>query len=148
WQQQSELVFEKVRALDGKLCGAIMGGLLLIYLFYVYCCMLICQKANHEPGMMIWFPFFQFVPLLRAARMSAAWIVSFILVVPFILFFIIWSFKISEARGKSPLTALCLIFPPTSFLAFLYLAFSSRRTPTRAERQDKRAAEIMTLETA
>src|SRR4029077_17045262 len=45
WKEQSAVVLEKARAIDNKLCGAIMGGALLIYLFWCYCCILICQKA-------------------------------------------------------------------------------------------------------
>jgi len=42
------IIFEKARAIDSKLCGAIMGGTLLVYLFYCYCCLLICQKVKHD----------------------------------------------------------------------------------------------------
>src|SRR6267378_1299188 len=70
WQQQFATAFEKVRTLDSKLCGAFLGGILLIHLLFCYCCLLICQKAGQEPGMLIWLPILQVFPLLRAARMS------------------------------------------------------------------------------
>jgi hypothetical protein len=37
---------------------------------------------------------------------------------------IVWSVKICGSRGKGAFTMLCLIFPLTYPLAFLYLAFS------------------------
>jgi len=39
--------------------------------------------------------------------------------------FIIWSFKIVDARGKSVWVAIALLLPGVSLIAFLYLAFSS-----------------------
>src|SRR5438874_148767 len=69
-REQSAVVIDKARSIDRKLCGAVMGGLMLIYLLFCYCCLLICQKAGHEPGLLIWIPIFQAIPLLRAARMS------------------------------------------------------------------------------
>jgi hypothetical protein len=37
---------------------------------------------------------------------------------------IIWCFKISSARGKSPLVGVMLLLPGLNVLALLYLAFS------------------------
>src|ERR1041384_965485 len=102
WKQQSAVVLEKARALDNKLCGAILGGVLLIYLFNSFCYMLICRKANSEPGLLVWLPFFQVFPLLRAARMSALWVVASVFVLPGIIGGVMWCFKIAEARGKNP----------------------------------------------
>lgn len=199
WKEQSAVVLEKARALDRKLCGAILGGALLIYLFFSFCCMLICRKAGSEPGLLIWLPVLQFLPLVRAARMSPVWFVMhiFVIVAPFTallmppllvlgclvfaLFltlllcigFIIWSFKIARARGKSPLVGFCLILPlfdvpvagalaalappllglssllpVVSFLTFLYLAFSDRVPEPAVPKEDNRTSRLMTLETA
>lgn len=137
WKEQSAIVMEKARTLDRKLCGAILGGTLLMYLFFSFCCMLICRKAGTEPGMLVWMPMLQILPLLRAARMSPIWFVIhvFVVVAPFaaimmppvvafgcVVFalfltlplgigFIIWAFKIASARGKSSLLGFCLILP-------------------------------------
>jgi hypothetical protein len=199
WKEQSVVVLEKARALDRKLCGAILGAGLLLYLFFAFCCMLICRKAGTEPGMLIWFPLFQLLPLLRAARMSPVWFVMhvFVMVAPFATFlmpppfalgcllfvlfltfplciaFIIWSFKIASARGKSPLVGFCLmlplfdvpaagalaalappliglssLLPVVSLLTFLYLAFSDGVPAEPIAKEDKRTAHLMTLETA
>lgn len=148
WHEQSAIVFERVRALDHKLCGAILGGLLLLHLCFCFCCMLICQKAGKEPGILIWLPLLQIFPLLRAAGMSAFWAIAYLLVVPGIIAQIIWCFKIASARGKSPLVGFSLLLPVISFFAFLYLAFSESAAAEPAPKEDKRGSRLMTLETA
>jgi hypothetical protein len=145
-QEQSAIVFEKVRALDRKLCGAIMGGILLIHLLFSYCCLLICQKAKQEPGMLIWVPVLQAFPLLRAARMSPVWFFGSILILPAIIGSVMWCFKIARARGKSSVVGFFLLLPGISLLAFFYLAFADK-VPVPAVKEDRRGSELMTLET-
>jgi len=115
----------------------------VVYLFFCFCAMLVCQKAGHPPGVLIWIPILQLVPLVRAADMSPAWVVAFLIPFVNIVAHIVWSFNIAKARGKGGLTGLFLVFPVTSFFAFLYLALSNgvpkREAPT---------VEIMTLEAA
>jgi hypothetical protein len=41
------------------------------------------------------------------------------------LSFIVWNFRIVDARGKSVWVAIALLLPGVSLIAFLYLAFSS-----------------------
>jgi hypothetical protein len=146
WEEQSAVILEKARALDRRLCGALMGGALLIYLFYSYCCMLICQKAGQEPSMLIWLPIFKMLPLLRAAGMSPFYFLSYALLATSPITHIRWCFKIAGARGKSGWTGFWLALPPTFIFAFLYLAFSAGVEPA-AEQEDKRTARLMTLET-
>ncbi len=120
------------------------GGLVIVlYLLFSFCAMLICQKAGHPPGALIWIPILQLIPLVRAAQMSPAWVIAFMIPLLNIVAHIVWSFNIAKARGKSTLTGLFLVLPVTSFFAFLYLALSNgvakKETPT---------VEIMTLEAA
>jgi len=103
---------------------AAAGITLVIYLFHCYCFMLICAKAGHPPGPLIWIPLLQFFPLLRAAGMAPWWFLASLLPLLNLVAFILWSVKIAKARGKSGWTAFFLILPLTSFLAILYLAFS------------------------
>jgi hypothetical protein len=147
WRETSAVVLEKARAIDNKLCGAIMGGVLLIYLFFCYCCLLICQKAGHEPGLLIWIPLFQMIPLLRAARMSAWWILTYLLPVIGLITGIVWCFKIAHARGKSPLVGFSLLLPVISFFTFLYLAFADKVPAPAPPKEDNRTDHLMTLET-
>lgn len=113
----------------------------LSYFFFCYTAKLICQKAGAKPGALIWLPIVSVFPLLRAARLPG-WSAAIFLVTPLVslvsqnqwaalgasvlvlLFMVVWSFRIVHARGKGILTALCLIFPVTSPMAWLYLAYS------------------------
>ena len=123
-----------------------MGAVLLIYLFYSYCCMLNCQKTGQEPSVLIWLPIFKMLPLLRAAGMSLFYFISYALLATSPITHIRWCFKIANARGKSGWTGFWLALPPTFIFAFLYLAFSAGVEP-EAEKEDKRTARLMTLET-
>jgi hypothetical protein len=95
-----------------------------IYLFFCYCCLLICTKSGAEPGILIWVPVLQLLPLLRAARMSGWWFLLWLVPVVNVIAQVIWCFKIATARGKGVFTAILLLLPLTSIFAFLYLAFS------------------------
>lgn len=167
WDEQSAIVLEKARSLDSKLCGALMGGALLIYLLYSYCFVLICEKTRQKPTMLVWVPIFQLIPLLRAAGMSAGWfLLSCTPLTP-----TIWSFKIANALGKSPAIGLLLwpaliapfalfylpfsglapdwywlALPAAQFLAFVYLGFSEGAAPSTQKTRPR--SELMTLETA
>jgi hypothetical protein len=115
----------------------------LIYLFGCHCCALICRKAGYEPSGLVWVPILQCYSLLRAAEMSAAWML--LLFVPILNFlpYVIWCSKIAKARSKGILTFICLVVPVINLLAFLYLAFSDSSPKT----QD-RASTTLTLEAA
>jgi hypothetical protein len=140
----------------GKLSGAafkqfasstlvlsVLGALLLVYLFHCYCFKLICQKAGHPPGILVWLPVAQWFPLLRAAGMSAWWFVASLLPFLNIAAFVLWCVKIAKARGKSGWVAFFLILPLTSFPAILYLAFSDENAE-----KDGEEPQVMTLQTA
>jgi hypothetical protein len=102
----------------------IVAFVLGIYLFFCRCLKLICLKTGNDPGILIWFPIAQMVPLLRAAGMPGWWLLGFFVPVVNIVVQIIWCFKIAKARGKSIWAAIGLLFPITNIAALLYLAFS------------------------
>ena len=101
-----------------------LASLPLIYFFFCYTARMVCKKAGLEPGFMIWLPILSLIPLLRAAKLSP-WL-FLVMLVPIVnlLVGVIWCFRIARARGKGLLTTLGLICPPTSPLAWLYLAYS------------------------
>jgi hypothetical protein len=127
-----------------------LAACLLFYIFYIILVRLICQKAGCPAGWWVWVPFpvLQRYALLKAAGMSWWWIgatvalniaagfesvrsspaVALGVVVAWVALFIaehvIWSVKISKARGKGIGMTICLIFPLTLPFAFIYLAFS------------------------
>jgi hypothetical protein len=55
--------------------GGLIGGLVVlvlsvgVYAFFCYCGKLICEKAGHQPGVLIWIPIVQFIPLLTVAKL-------------------------------------------------------------------------------
>ncbi len=130
--------------LNWRVLLAAVGVLFAIWLFFSWCCALICRKAGSEPGVLVWLPILQIFPLLKAAGMSGWWFLGLFVPLLNIVAQILWAVKITQARGKSMLVAILLILPPTSVFAFLYLAFSNG---ARDEKEDKRI-EIMTLEAA
>ena len=110
-----------------------LGILVVAFLFFSYTSMLICRKAGMEPGALVWVPVFQLIPLLRAAGMSGWWLLGLFVPVLGLVLQIIWCFKISAARGKGVVTAICLVLPLTGFFAWVYLAFSEAGAATEAE---------------
>jgi hypothetical protein len=124
-----------------------LGIVLVFYLFWCYCCARICEKAGHPGGFLVWLPVLQLFPLLRAAGMSGWWFLAFCLPLLNLVGHILWSIRICKARGKGVLCTVFLLLPVTSFLAFLYLAFSGgARFPARTAPKPK--VQMMTLEAA
>ncbi len=107
----------------GGLIGALVGFVLAvgIYVFACYCLKLICEKAGHPPGVLIWIPIVQLVPLLTVAKLPIWFIILiFIPLVGIVVSIYMWV-KICQARGKSGWLVLLGIIP----IIFLpYLAFS------------------------
>ncbi len=123
-----------MRSMGWQILWAVFGILLLGHLFISYCCKLICDKAGTEPGILIWLPFLQWVPLFRAAGMSGWWCLGLLVPILNLVPALMWPFKIAEARGKSVWVAILLLLPFTGFFAFLYLAFSDRVNPPQEQR--------------
>jgi hypothetical protein len=137
WRNHGSASLSKLVFLSqGALIGIFMISLLW-YLFNCYCGMLICQKAGRQPGVLVWLPILQTIPLLRAAGMSPIWLVTFFIpvvnVITILLCYVMWSFNICKARGKSPLLGVFLLLPVTSILTFIYLAFSGSAKPEAPE---------------
>lgn len=124
------LALEKLKELKKyqpsmTVAGFILSTLLIMYLFGCYCLRLICVKAGHPPGFLIWIPLLQMIPAFRAAGMSGWWFLALFVPLLNLVAQIIWCFKITSARGKSIWVAILLLLPVFSLFAFLYLAFSS-----------------------
>lgn len=162
--------------LTAGLLLSVAGGLMAVYLFYCYCCLLICRKAGEKAGVLVWVPILQLVPMLRAARMPGWWFFMFFVPVVNLVGHVSLCLKLAQARGKSLGVGLLLVLPaigglllvaiPSRFLAlwylelsvfvaslfflsllgFLYLAFS--HGPAAQPIKAPKHTEIMTLETA
>ena len=133
-----------VEELSPKGLLVVVAILLALYLFHSYCCLLICAKAGSPPGALVWVPLLQLFPLLKAAAMPLWWFVVFLVPGLNVIAHIVLCIKLAQARRKTFLVALLLIFPLSSPFAAAYLAFSGGRP----RRKDDRRIEIMTLETA
>jgi hypothetical protein len=142
WQSRAPSQFATITWSPSALL-ILASSLLLLYVMFSYCGMLICTKAGHEPGALIWIPVLQLIPLLRAAGMSGAWFLAYFVPGLNLIGHILWSFKIAQARGKSPFVGVLLLFPVTNILGYLYLALSNG-----AVKKEGSAVEIMTLEAA
>ena len=129
--------------LRGGFMLTLCGSIVLLYLLISYCGGLICQKTGHPAGVLVWIPVLQLIPLLRAAGMSPAWLVAFLVPILNVVAQIVWSVNIAKARGKSGWVAFFLVVPATSIFAYLYLALSNG-----APKKERPVVEIMTLETA
>jgi hypothetical protein len=128
----------------------LLGLIVLTTGFYIYTSYLfwlICVKTEVPPGILVWLPFLQLLPLLRAARMSSRWAVAMILFglgtsfgivqwpqhalwleilggVTMLGVWGIWAIQICRARGKGIVTVILLLVPGMNYFALLYLAGS------------------------
>jgi hypothetical protein len=106
--------------------GGVLGLLALalgLYVFTSYCLKRICLKAGADPGVLIWIPIAQMVPLLRVAQLPALLVLLlFVPIVNFVFILVLWA-KVSSALGKSPWLALLLLLPVLNLLLIPYLAF-------------------------
>ena len=112
-------------ALSRAVVVSVLGGFVLAFLLFSYCAMLICKKTGQKPGILVWLPVAQAVPLLRAAGMPVWWLVVMLVPVVNVVAHVFWCLNISKARGKGIVTAILLMLPGTNLAAFLYLAFSA-----------------------
>jgi hypothetical protein len=95
---------------------------LALYIFACFCMKRICEKCNVQPGILIWIPIVQLVPLLQVAGLPVWTIILFFIpIVGFVMGIVMWA-KICTARGKSALLVIGIIFLPIIFIP--YLAFS------------------------
>jgi uncharacterized membrane protein YhaH (DUF805 family) len=118
----------QVRTAMGKMdtMWVVFAGciLVLLYLFFTFCCQQICRKAGLKPNGFIWLPVLQMIPLLQAARMSGWYFLLLLVPAVGLLVYLFWCINICKARHKSSFVAFLLFLPPTTLFAFLYLAFS------------------------
>lgn len=144
WSSRESALASMAR-IGPKLILAVSGVMLLLHLFYSYCCLLICRKTGKPPGILVWVPVLQLIPMLRAAGMSGWWFLAYFVPLLNLVPTILWPLKIAKARGKSVWVGVLLLLPITNVFAFLYLAFSD----SVADKDDERPEpNIMTLQTA
>jgi hypothetical protein len=120
-------VAEVVKKLDPAALWGILIGWVLCYLFFSFLCRCICRKVAAPPTTLmplVWFPFLKQLPLFQAAGMSPWWILANFFPPAAIVAYVMWSFKVVQARGKHVIFAVMLLLPILHFVSLLYLALS------------------------
>ncbi len=103
---------------------AIVGFSLAVYVFFCFCMKLICEKAGHEPGFLIWIPILNLIPQLKAAKLPVWMIVLFFIpIVNFGIIIYLW-IKLCEARGKPGPLGILIIVPIANLGLICWLAFA------------------------
>ena len=107
--------------------GGVLFSLVIclpVYVFFCFCFKRICEKCGVTPGILIWIPIVNIIPLLEVAKMPA-WMII-LLLIPFVnLVFLVMLFaKICVARGKSPWLVVLIFIPIANLIFIPHLAFS------------------------
>lgn len=133
WESQELLKEFKPEVVYGAL-----GAVFLVYLFFCYCCRLICRKVGQKSVALVWLPIFKHIPLLRAAGISPGWFLTIVLPPVYLIVYIVWCFKIARARGKSAWVGLMMLLPGLNILAFFYLALADKLSAAEAAALNRR----------
>ncbi len=123
---------------SGSPLGAMFGtGFLVVWLvFYVVTCLAlkkICEKCGVQPGVLIWIPILQMIPVFKAGKMNP-WLIL-LLVVPLanLVVLIMVFVNILKTLGQNPLLVILLLIPIVNIIYLLDLGFSgSIRSATAA----------------
>lgn len=114
----------------GSPFGAMFGmGFLVVWLvLYVVVSLAlkkICEKCGVEPGVLIWIPIAQMIPVFRAGKMNP-WLIL-LLIVPLanLVVLIMLFVNILKTLGKNPVMVILLLLPIVNLIYLLYLAFSA-----------------------
>ena len=97
---------------------------LAFYVFYCFCTKRICEKCGVNPGILIWIPIANLIPLLQVAKMPVWMIILFFIPLVGIIIAVMMWVKVCQARGKSGWLVLMLIIPIANLIFLPYLAFS------------------------
>lgn len=103
--------------------AAVFFGL-AVYLFFCFCLKKICEKAGHEPGVLIWIPILNLIPQLTVAKLPIWTIVLFFIPLVNLGIIIYMWIKICEARGKPGPLGILIIVPLANLGLICWLAFA------------------------
>ncbi|MEN9576591.1 MAG: hypothetical protein RL514_4446 [Verrucomicrobiota bacterium] len=104
--------------------GFILTIAIAVYVFFCFCMKRICEKAGHEPGILIWIPIANLIPQLKAAQLPV-WMIVLCLI-PFVNVFAVvylWV-KLCIARGKPGPLGLLILIPGVNLGLICWLAFA------------------------
>jgi hypothetical protein len=122
---------------SGNPIGAMFGaGFLVVWLvLYVVMCLAlkkICEKCGVQPGVLIWIPIVQMIPVFKAGKMNP-WLILLLFVPLANLVVLIMVFiNILKTLGKNPVMVILLLLPFVNVIYLLYLGFSGPARPATA----------------
>jgi len=94
------------------------------FVFVSYCMKLICEKAKVDPGILIWIPLVQMIPMATVAGINPfLLLLYFVPLVNIVFMFYHWS-KVCTAVGKSPWLVIMMIIPVVNIAFLPLLAFT------------------------
>jgi len=95
-----------------------------LFVFFSYCMKLICEKAKVDPGVMIWIPFVQMIPMATVAGINPFLLLLYF--VPFVnIAFMLYHWaKVCIAIDKSPWLVVMMIIPLVNVAFIPLLAFT------------------------
>ena len=116
----------------GSTIGAIVGlvvGLVVflgVFLFFSYCLKRIVEKiTGQDPGMLIWIPIAQLVPLLNAVGWETWKIVLFFIPIVSIVFAVLLWIEVLKKLNKNPALVICMFVPCVNLFFIPWLAFGN-----------------------
>jgi len=103
--------------------GGILIGVVL-FVFFSYCMKLICEKAKVDPGVIIWIPFVQLIPMATVAGINPLLLLLYFVPLVNIVFALYHWSKVCIALGKSPWLVVMIIIPFVNIAFLPLLAFT------------------------
>lgn len=106
--------------------GGIVGLLFAVvfYVFFCICASRICRKAGTDPGILIWIPIVQLIPMFQAAKLNPLWIIGlFVPVLNIVVAAMLW-WKLCEALRKPGVLGLLILIPVVNIGLIAFLAFA------------------------
>ena len=116
---------------SGSAIGAIIGGLvglvigIGVYAFFCFCLKRIVEKAGGEPGILIWIPIAQYIPLLNVVGWETWKLVLFLIPLVNIVMVVLLFIEILKKLNKPPALVVMLFIPCVNFFFLPYLAFAN-----------------------
>ncbi len=118
---QSSDIVDNVVGCVGGVFGLVFG--LAFYVFFCFCALRICKKAGKDPGVLIWIPIVQLIPMFQAAKLNPLLILALLIPVVNIVVGVWLWWKLSEALGKPGWLGVLMLIPLVNIGVILYLAF-------------------------
>jgi hypothetical protein len=137
---------QKQTLLSPRMVQPLLLTALGFYLLCCFCGMQICKKTGVKEGGLVWIPIIQLFPLLKAAGMSKAWFIAFLVPVINLFALVVWAIRVAEARRLAGWVAILMIIPVLNILGLLCLAFAEGAPEKK--KMVFSSPQLMSLETA